>query len=334
MEIVDETKYLRLRMTVAELLASLRDVHKEVVRAIVVSDKSLPALVKGVSSGEVANARLLAASVITTTELDDEQPSASAVSKLPGVVCISARTAEAVQGMNRLRTRLKDTIDKLLDIEIREQTNAARRGGTELFKKVKMELRRPRLSYAMSTRTTQIVDPFPIRVGYSYATSKAIRTLSASDCARQLREMLKEEEGNVRIERDLSELKRIPPDEILALVRELPLQTRLNLVWSNHGKIKRDQLKTTLPLLIVADEQTRLLEAQVGSHAPRDTRERVIIVTGLDKEPDEDAPRRKREQHIEPKPFLRTMRVHRYREGFRYTEQEKKRRSRASASTR
>jgi len=302
---MDADQLLLWRTELFEALSSTEQAIENVSISMK-ADAKLPCWVFNTQNQQLldgSTARNKTRNVIAMLDYVDEQDTRETIT-LPGVIGCSSQTLQAIETLNQTKTRFKKALQQVqgetlvIDVIKTHQRHIEKR--VPLAKHTLEKMGRGRLNVIQTYRHLKIIEPRPIRIGFTWAKTNKVERVSKKQVTRLLSNMGEDE----NIYNALNTLYAIPEHEILAHVRPPHLHARANLRWDPLAqgapeKIKQ-QVNCSLPLCVTCDE-----------HQP------LPFGSRLEKPNTEKTRQKRLNQKLEPSPFLEVANVYRYLPQYR-----------------
>lgn len=221
----------------------------------------------------------------------------------PGIVGASPATLDAARTCNIAKDEFKSAVLALKALN-RAETHAAMADLHRRWESVAVAMRRmgaARLNLKQAYRHIPVLERRPIKIGFTWSKQGRVIQRTSVAAARRLLEQ-RVETSQTRLE--LQRLAEIREMEMLARVRSVCPHLRANLVFpaeDGSSVVCRRLMQAPLPILVPLRRGERLPEFVAVSPDPPTT------------------PRlRRADIRIEDEPFLPSVRIHRYRDPYRW----------------
>lgn len=221
----------------------------------------------------------------------------------PGIVGASPATLEAARSCNIAKDEFKAAV-LALKVLGRVETHTAMADLHRRWESVAVAMRRmgaARLNLKQAYRHIPALERRPLKIGFTWSKQGRVIQRTSVAAARRLLEQ-RAETPQTRLE--LQRLAEIRDPEMLARVRGVCPHLRANLVFTSEAgspEVYRRLMQAPLPILVPLRRGERLPEFVTVSPEPPTT------------------PRlRRADIRIEDEPFLPSVRIHRYRDHYRW----------------
>ncbi len=221
----------------------------------------------------------------------------------PGIVGASPTTLKTAHACNTAKDEFKAAVLDLKSLG-RVETHTAMADLHRRWESVAVAMRRmgaARLNLKQAYRHIPVLEQRPLKIGFTWSKQGRVIQRTSVAAARRLLEQ-RVETPQTRLE--LQRLAEVRDLEMLARVRSVCPHLRANLVFAaNEGssEVYRRLMQAPLPILVPLRPNERLPEFVAVSPDPPTT------------------PRlRRADIRIEDEPFLPSVRIHRYRDSYRW----------------
>ncbi len=221
----------------------------------------------------------------------------------PGIVGASLATLEAARACNTAKDEFKAAVLALKALG-RIETHNAMNDLHRRWESVAVAMRRmgaARLNLKQAYRHIPMLERRPLKIGFTWSKQGRVIQRTSVAAARRLLEQ-RVETPQTRLE--LQRLAEIRDPEVLARVRGVCPHLRANLVFAvaeGSSEVHRRLMQAPLPILLPLRRGERLPEFVAVAPDPPTT------------------PRlRRADIRIEDEPFLPSVRIHRYRDPYRF----------------